>query len=868
MARDRTRLRLYSLLDVLAEGARIEEFGQLAVRLAEAKRNGANVADTWVVPTLAFRMQVDERLPPGHDMASLIRAAHKPSGVERAARAYERLTAEPLPDLLTESIVSQVSGSATPFRAMASLGHKDPSVASLSGLDAEIVQSDMASAIRAVWARGYSEQCLRTLQSMGARDLGVAVVVQRVPALRASLQLLTAEPERLPRMSRERPPAVATGGAWVMVAGLGPSLHVEQGALLADQVVLDGDSAPVCAVADKRVQSALSEKGLEAHAVEEHRREPAVEEPEIVHIREDAAKIGDTEPVLAGYEVESSGAARLTSVRGVLGAAYPGSGGPHTVWSRSGLDALLPRVPTPLTGGLVAQASEASLREAIAQLGGKMSRSSHLVENVHGRPYFDLSALFGVVKSVPGLDPSALLDLVRGASSADVITALELERKVPSLAALSLVAARLLSRERRLHDAQNEFERRAGEQRKWLLEMDLTILPDDALRTTLRECFGFFRSTAGLLLSSSLAFLSAFVAVRAVIARSYPAEASRLAHRVCSGAGELETTVSAVALGHVVDILREDVAAHDALEAGSEPQEWPEGAGRRALQQWLSAYGDRGWTEPEIAAPRFSEQLPRVYDMLRANLAASPDLAARMSRVRAHSDEAIARLEEAQSYLEVTLFRSLLGRARGLLSVRERCRVWLAQTVSMLRTVVMDVDRRLRRLDPQLREGAAFFLEPEELMHAISVSRADLGSVVRWRRAGFKLVADRADPPELFVGRPPPFPTVDPRQQLGGEGASSALGEGEVRHLSLSTGMGDVAPNTILVVRSLDVGLAPLLPAVAGVIAECGGTLSHGAIVAREMGVPAVVGARGARALLAQGERVRIDGNTGSIERV
>lgn len=86
--------------------------------------------------------------------------------------------------------------------------------------------------------------------------------------------------------------------------------------------------------------------------------------------------------------------------------------------------------------------------------------------------------------------------------------------------------------------------------------------------------------------------------------------------------------------------------------------------------------------------------------------------------------------------------------------------------------------------------------------------------------------------------------------------------------MSVSTRRGVLTPNSILVVRSLDVGLAPILPAAAGVIAECGGTLSHGAIVAREMGVPAVVGASGARAMLADGDRVRIDGNTGSIERI
>ena len=440
-----------------------------------------------------------------------------------------------------------------------------------------------------------------------------------------------------------------------------------------------------------------------------HRRSyggsPAVDHAVLESLPAHVRQAVDDEPALLTYAVDQEDKTWLTDIEAVVGGAYPGAGEPLTVWSRSGLDALLPRVPTPLTAGLVAQASEASLRESVVQLGGKMPRSSRLVESVHGRPYFDLSALFHVVRSVPGLDPTALLDLVRGASTDDVLSALELRPKRPSLAALSLAAARLLTRERRLMEAQTDFERRAGDQRKWLLEMDLAILPDDALKTTLRESFEFFHATAGLLLSSSLAYLSAFVAVRAVIARSVPADAGRLAHRVCAGAGELETTASAVAMGQVVRILRSDEAARVALQGEAEASELPAGRAQRALQQWMTAFGDRGWTEPEIAAPRFGEQPERVLDMLRMNLGAETDLDGRMSRVRADADEAVAGLEESQSYLEATLFRSLLGRARGLLAVRERSRVWLAQTVSMLRTVVLDVDRRLRRLDPRFEAG-------------------------------------------------------------------------------------------------------------------------------------------------------------------
>jgi pyruvate,water dikinase len=71
---------------------------------------------------------------------------------------------------------------------------------------------------------------------------------------------------------------------------------------------------------------------------------------------------------------------------------------------------------------------------------------------------------------------------------------------------------------------------------------------------------------------------------------------------------------------------------------------------------------------------------------------------------------------------------------------------------------------------------------------------------------------------------------------------------------------------TILVVPYTDSGWAPLLARAGGLIAEVGGRLSHGAIVAREYGIPAVMDIQNATQLLRDGQRVRIDGQRGIVE--
>ena len=102
---------------------------------------------------------------------------------------------------------------------------------------------------------------------------------------------------------------------------------------------------------------------------------------------------------------------------------------------------------------------------------------------------------------------------------------------------------------------------------------------------------------------------------------------------------------------------------------------------------------------------------------------------------------------------------------------------------------------------------------------------------------------------------------------LHGIGASAGQVEGTIRVLeALPTSASDINAQTILVVPYTDAGWSPLLSCIGGLIAEVGGQLSHGAIIAREYGIPAVMDVSDATHRLSTGQRVRIDGQRGTIE--
>ncbi len=172
--------------------------------------------------------------------------------------------------------------------------------------------------------------------------------------------------------------------------------------------------------------------------------------------------------------------------------------------------------------------------------------------------------------------------------------------------------------------------------------------------------------------------------------------------------------------------------------------------------------------------------------------------------------------------------------------------------------------------------GDIFFLEIEEVQKIIRDSDYQLidylRSLVQIRRNQFTEDSQLNPAPLLVYGNAPPVsifvssPSLVADGMLTGIPASHGQVEGRVKVLRNLQVIPDIDKQTILVVPYTDSGWAALLTRAGGLIAEAGGRLSHGAIIAREYGIPAVMDVHNATWLLQDGQRVRIDGSKGIIE--
>lgn len=285
------------------------------------------------------------------------------------------------------------------------------------------------------------------------------------------------------------------------------------------------------------------------------------------------------------------------------------------------------------------------------------------------------------------------------------------------------------------------------------------------------------------------------------------------------------------------------------LEGVEELLSHPEGEGvLRSFEQLLDRYGYLSQVGTDIAVPTWKEE-PHVVRELFLGFLEQRD---EPPRHQGHQGKRKG------------------GLVQGRVDLKGRVTEVYSRLLAELRWCFVALEKEELRSGLLSQVGDIFFLEEDEVRRMVDGSGSgSIARLVEGRRS--QLEQDRLleSVPNLFYGNTPPASPASPAspaQLLQGIGASPGQVEGRVRVLQSWQSLPEIDKETILVVPYTDSGWAPLLARAGGLIAEVGGRLSHGAIVAREYGIPAVMDIHNATLLLQDGQRVRIDGKSGIVE--
>jgi pyruvate,water dikinase len=363
----------------------------------------------------------------------------------------------------------------------------------------------------------------------------------------------------------------------------------------------------------------------------------------------------------------------------------------------------------------------------------------------------------------------------------------------------------------------------------------------------------------------------------------------------CLAGSSPVTEGAPVQLAALVEALTDDEAAAElVLDETLEPDDVLSrllrrpGAVGEATDAYLTALASLPIDGEDPVAEPGSLEAPGLV-LIRVRAALRPD----RSRDDQVTAEATARIREAVPPAHRGEFDELLSEARLVYRLRDERAVYSDRLLgSAARAALMETGRRLQQRGAVEEPADAVDLDPAEvrslLLDGAGPSREDIVERVQWRRT-----ADYRDMPPQFGGPPgDPVPAAwlppaaarvheavgfgvsavlqdaaraATARAVHGLGVSAGSYEGPARVLTGPDELNRIQPGDVLVVAATGPAFNLVLPRLGAIVTDRGGLLSHAAIVAREFGIPAVVGCQEATRVIADGARVRVEGSSGTV---
>ena len=874
-----TALPVVRSLSDLDAGA-LPTVGGKAANLGELIKAGLAVPDGFAVTTEAYRRVAGE----------LVTELADADGPDLAAKARATLLAAPVPEDVTTQIreAYQRLGADVPVAVRSSATAEDLPYASFAGQQdtyLHIVGADaVADAVRRCWASLWTERAVsyRTANGIDHGQVLIAVVVQRMVEADVAGVLFTANP-----VTGRRRQAVIDASP-----GLGES--VVSGAVNPDRFTVDTVSGEILdrRLGDKRrLIRSLPGGGTETVDLPDGSGTACLSDDQIARLAAVGARVEEHfgRPQDIEWAIDPGGALWLTQARPIttlfpLPASAPAD--PHELRAYFNVNVAqgMFRPFTPM-GRAAFRLVGAGVAELIGRPVADRRAGPAVLQEAAGRLFVDVTE---AVRSKIGREMMPRILGVMEARSAEMVRTLF---KDPRMAVRHGTgpALRVLGRTAVRFGAPRQVARvytRPAAVRRYIadLQRQLTaglVLPAEAspaehLRLAERLLFERMPRVMPSLLPTLLAATSTFV----VAGKLQPGADPHLRQAVLRAMPHNVTTEMDLELWDLAQTIRADsTAAGEFLDAS--PAELAgryragtlAGTTQRGLAAFLAKYGHRAVAEIDLGMPRWSEDPTYIIGVLAnylrlADLSQAPDV--QFARAAAEADAAVVELT-AQARRRGRFRGAAVGlglrRSRELIGLRESPKFLLVIALGVAREHIAVVGRALADRGVLETADDVFFLDfaeaeaalgGQDYRAAVAARRLEYEREVRRRSLPHVLLSDGTEP-EIGAER-----ADIPSGALAGTPASAGTVTAPARVILDPVGA-HLEPGEILVAPSTDPGWTPLFLTAGGLVMEMGGANSHGAMVAREYGIPAVVGVPDATTRIGTGDAITVDGAAGTV---
>lgn len=296
---------------------------------------------------------------------------------------------------------------------------------------------------------------------------------------------------------------------------------------------------------------------------------------------------------------------------------------------------------------------------------------------------------------------------------------------------------------------------------------------------------------------------------------------------------------------------------------------------RDAIMSYLSKYGMRCSGEIDITRTRFSEKPITLVPMLLSNIKNFEPNAGKRKFEQGRQEalkkeqellDRLRKLPDGEQKAKET--KRMIDLIRNFIGYREYPKYGMVSRYFVYKQALMKEAEQL------VQKGVIH--EKEDIYY---LTFKELHQVVRTNNLDYKIINRRKEEHKLYEKLTPPRVITSDGETLNGEYKREDLPEGAIAGLPVSSGIvegrarvilnmedAELEDGDILVTSFTDPSWTPLFVSIKGLVTEVGGLMTHGAVIAREYGLPAVVGVENATKLIKDGQRIRVHGTEGYVE--
>lgn len=541
-------------------------------------------------------------------------------------------------------------------------------------------------------------------------------------------------------------------------------------------------------------------------------------------------------------------------------------------WSRANFKETLPELPSPLGLSFLEQFMERYIVAPYRRLGCQIPEGISSVRVFKGRPYINMTLFYSLIAQLRG-DPSVLTEQMGG----------EILARPPEVRPLGWFA---LARAGLVMTAEMRKAVRHGP--AWFAEMKAMVADHraDRLRTVSDEEIAlrldviatwFDKRELTFAIAGGVA--QCLQALGSLLPRWLGEDWRVLLNGALQGQAEAISAQQIIRLAEIVDMVRRDPSVMSQFNA----ERWdPEEVRRkldgtdvfRAFTRYLDDYGHRGVGESDVMSPRFADRPDLLLTILRTQIldpngVTAADILQRQAMVRERALREI-RARFGRRFYRWAIFSWWYRRLCRFFALREANRHHLMYYSAATRSLLLRLGERLVEQGKLSSQEDIFYLTIEARADLLAGGSSDWQKIIQARRAERDRHATISVPDTIrdwheVTRGIDASSVVAPEGIFRGIPISGGQVVGPVRFVRSMEDWSRVCRGDILVVSVIDPGMAPLFGVAAGLIAEMGGTLSHGAIIAREYGLPTVANVPGITDGLKEGDRISLDAERGEI---